>query len=93
MNNNFEMIVAALFNFKDGRNVFVGSIAEGASLRNGERVTIVVDGKETETVRVNTMFVTPPPTNNQKSLSTYDEISLTKEIVEKHDCRLVGIER
>jgi sulfate adenylyltransferase subunit 1 (EFTu-like GTPase family) len=92
MNNNFEMSIAALFHFKDGNNVFVGSIKEGTTLKNGEKVKIVVDGKETETIEINTMFVTPPPPNNQKSLSTYNEISLTKELVKKYDCRLIGIE-
>ena len=91
MNNNFEMNIATLFNFRDGRNVFVGLVKEGASIKDGAKVKIVVDGEEKETIQIHTMFVTPPPTNNQKSLSTHEPVSLTKEIVEKHDCRLIGI--
>ncbi|MGL6341262.1 MAG: hypothetical protein ACRC80_19235, partial [Waterburya sp.] len=87
----FEMNISAVFHFKDGRSVFTGLIKDGTALENGEKVKIVVDGEQKQVVEVHTMFTTPPSPNGQQSLSTNDKVFLTKELVEKHNCKLVGI--
>ena len=89
---DFEMDILAVFHFKDGRNVFGGMIKNDNCPINRTKVNLVIDGQPQKTIEVDAMLTTPPSPDGRRSVSTYDQVNLTQEFVEKHDCKLVEVE-
>lgn len=88
-NSRFEMQIVDLFQFRDGRAVFVGRISSSAPVIGACTCRLLVDGVERATIHVEGEMI-PNGTHPEghRSVSTTEPVPLDRQTVLSSKCSL-----
>ncbi len=88
-----EIKIFDIFHFQTGETVFAGSITGQKKLFKDNKMQLLIDNKEHQTVNIaGEMLMDRRHSLDLRAVSTYDSIELTSDFVKNHECRLVEIE-
>lgn len=89
MNNGFEMRIADVFKFGDGRTVFVGPITGSTNFVHACTCELTVDGAKRGIVQIEGEMITDGRhPDGHRSLSTKEPESLERNTVLSSECWL-----
>ena len=85
----FSMVVKEIFNFQDGRIVFVGEVYDGPNFIKACECEIYIDNKFFSKVIIEGEMIAKGNQASLRSLSTIDKIDVSKIPYQKDDVRLI----
>lgn len=88
-----EIKIFDIFHLQTGATVFAGSITGQKKLFKDNKMQLLIDNKEHQTVNIaGEMLMDKRRSLDLRAVSTYDSIELTSDFVKNYECRLVEIE-